>query len=611
MGSPLIEDHALLSDQRTTALVTRDGVIDWLCMPRFDSAAVLCSLLGDESHGHWTLRIAGGKVLSRRYLPGTMVLETVWRSATGTATVTEFLPIAPADEDPTCLGSLARDVRDHSDLIRTVHCTDGTVEVVQELKLRFDYGAVVPWVRKLTDVEGAPVLSAVAGGDGLALHGPALAPHDRSHTGRHRAAAGETLSWVLTWHPSWMDIPAAPDPQRSLAHTVTSWRTWLGPVRVHDRYAEEVERSLLVLRGLTHRATGGIVAAATTSLPEDFGGERNWDYRYVWLRDAALSLEALLTHDHVDAACQWRDWLLRAIAGDPEKLQIMYSVVGDRDLPETILEHLPGYEDSLPVRIGNGAVAQFQADVVGEVMIALAMMRAQGVAESEWSWPLQKAMVRYTEARMDLPDQGIWEMRGEPAYFTHGRVMIWATFDRAISAVEEHGMPLEPDELARWKDHRARMREEILERGVDGSGSFVQSYGSDEVDASLLQIPHTGFLPAEDPHMLATVARIEHDLLTDDGLVLRYRTNGQDGLAGDEHPFLVCCFWLVEQYAASGRTEDALAMMDRTLACANDLHLMAEEYDGDAGRMAGNFPQAFSHLGLIRAVDAITGDIRD
>ncbi|EYT48846.1 glycoside hydrolase family 15 protein [Brachybacterium muris] len=608
MASPLIEDHALLSDQRTTALVTRDGVIDWLCMPRFDSAAMLCSLLGDQSHGHWTLRIAGGEVVSRRYLPETMVLETEWRSPTGSAVITEFMPIAASDETSPCLQG---DTRDHSDLIRSVRCTGGTVEVEQELRIRFEYGSVVPWMRKDTDVEGRPVLAAVAGGDALAVHGPALTPQGRCHVGRHSASANETLTWVLTWHPSWMQIPPAPDLGDALEHTVSEWSQWLGQVRVHERYAQPVARSLLVLRALTHRRSGGIVAAATTSLPEDFGGERNWDYRYCWLRDAALSLEALLTHDHVNAAEQWRDWLLRAIAGDPDQLQIMYSIVGDRNLPESELEHLPGYEGSLPVRIGNGAAAQYQADVVGEVMIALGMMRERGVQESEWSWPLQKALVRYTEKRIDQPDQGIWEMRGDPAFFTHGRVMVWATFDRAITAVAHHGMPAAAEDVERWKQLREKLRAEILERGVDESGSFVQFYGSNEVDASLLQIPHTGFVPADDPHMLATVARIEQDLLTDDGLLLRYRTNGQDGLEGDEHPFLVCCFWLVEQYATSGRTEDALTMMDRTLACANDLDLMAEEYDGTAGRMAGNFPQAFSHLGLIRAVDAITGDIRD
>lgn len=601
MDTPRIEDHALLSDQRTSALVTREGVIDWLCVPRFDSPAVFCSLLGETENGHWSLAIEGGTVVSRRYLPGTMVLETVWRAGTGTATVTEFMPVTGPDDGARPEGG------DQADLVRHVECTEGTVAVVQELKVRFEYGAVVPWMRQSPDPEGAPVLTAVAGSEALALHGPRLHPSDHAHVGRHHLTAGQEESWVLTWYPSWQAVPARLDPHTALGATVQAWTSWLGQVDVHDRYEEAVERSLLVLRALTHRLTGGIVAAATTSLPEDFGGERNWDYRYCWLRDAALSLEALLAHDHTEAAVQWRDWLLRAIAGDPEHLQIMYAVDGDRDLPERELEHLSGYEDSLPVRIGNGAVSQFQADVVGEVMIALAMMRERGVAEDSWSWPLQKALVRFTLARVDEPDQGIWEMRGDPAFFTHGRVMTWATFDRAVTAVERYGLPATDEELATWRDTRDRLREEILARGVDGDGAFTQTYGSTEVDASLLQIPHTGFLPADDPRMLATVERIEQDLLTAEGFLLRYRTRGQDGLEGDEHPFLVCCFWLVEQYVASGRRQDAEAMLERTLGCASDLQLMAEEYDPAAGRMAGNFPQAFSHLGLIRAVDALSG----
>ncbi|MGP9682907.1 glycoside hydrolase family 15 protein [Brachybacterium sp. AOP3-A1-3] len=636
MTSPLIEDHALLSDQRATALVTREGVINWLCLPRFDSDALFCSLLGDDENGHWSLRIADGEVLSRRYLPGTMVLETVWRSPTGTATVTEYMPItgggesgtgagtdtgdsdsAVADADstggeatgsspgPGSASSLSGDVDDHADLVRHVECHEGEVEVLQELKIRFEYGQAVPWVRRGEDEAGNRVLIAVAGGDGIALHGPALTPHGRTHRGTHRLRAGESTCWVLTWFPSWQQVPAALESETALEATIAEWTGWLGQVRVDAEYEEPVTRSLLVLRALTHRRTGGIIAAATTSLPEDFGGVRNWDYRYCWLRDAALSLEALLGHGHVDAAATWRDWLLRAIAGDPERLQIMYSITGDRNLPEREVPHLAGYEGSVPVRVGNGAADQYQADVVGEVMIALAAMRDAGLEETAWSWPLQKALVRYTEDRIDEPDQGIWEMRGDPAYFTHGRVMVWATFDRAVRAVEDHGLPATTEQVTRWKHIRDQVRQEIMTRGVGADGALTQTYGSTEVDASLLQIPHTGFLPANDPHMLATVARIEQDLRTEDGLILRYRTQGQDGLPGDEHPFLVCCFWLVEQYAASGRRDEAEALMEQLLGCANDLHLLAEEFDSGAGRMAGNFPQAFSHLGLIRAVDAL------
>ncbi|ATG55969.1 glycoside hydrolase family 15 [Brachybacterium ginsengisoli] len=620
MTGALIEDHALLSDQRASALVTREGDIDWLCLPRFDSDALLCSLLGTEENGHWSLRIADGEVLSRRYLPGTMVLETTWRSPTGTAVITEFMPIteasgtadavdepvaATAGSRPGSASSLSGDLHDLADLVRAVECVEGEVEVVQELRIRFEYGQAVPWVRRGQDVGGEGVLIAVAGGDGIALHGPALVGKHRAHHGRHPLRAGETAAWVLTWFPSWQSVPAAPDVEAALATTVAEWSHWLGAVRVEEEYTEPVTRSLLVLKALTHRRTGGIVAAPTTSLPEDFGGVRNWDYRFCWLRDAALSLEALLAHGHVDAAASWRDWLLRAIAGDPERLQIMYSITGDRNLPERELEHLPGYASSSPVRIGNGAAGQYQADVVGEVMIALAAMRDAGLEETRWSWPLQKALIRYTEDHLDDPDQGIWEMRGEPAFFTHGRVMVWATFDRAVRAVREHGLPASTEEISRWERLRDQVREEVLEQGTGADGAFTQTYGSAEVDASLLQIPHTGFLPADDPHMLATVARIEQDLLTEGGLILRYRTQGQDGLPGDEHPFLVCCFWLVEQYAASGRRDEAEALLQTLLACGNDLHLFAEEFDGGAGRMAGNFPQAFSHLGLIRAVDAL------
>ena len=348
MAAPLIEDHALLSDQRSTALVTRDGDVNWLCLPRFDSDAVFCSLLGDDEHGHWSLRIADGEVISRRDLPGTMVLETQWRSPTGAATVTEFMPIAEDDSPvvgppggeatggagstPGSATSLRGDVEDHADLFRMVACTSGEVEVLQELRIRFEYGLAVPWVRKGEDVDGEPVLIAIAGGDAVALHGPALtAGEGRCHEGRHRLRAGEETAWILTWFPSWLEVPPARDPRTELERTCAQWTGWLGQVRVDEEHARPVERSLLVLRALTHRRTGGIVAAATTSLPEDFGGERNWDYRYCWLRDAALSLEALLTHGHVDAAAGWREWLLRAIAGDPERLQIMYSITGDRE----------------------------------------------------------------------------------------------------------------------------------------------------------------------------------------------------------------------------------------------------------------------------------------
>ena len=600
-----IEDHALLSDQRAAALVTREGDVDWLCLPRFDDEALFASLLGGPEHGRWSLRVARGEVVARRYRPGTMVLETTWRSPTGTAVVTELMPVRGEDCHGPGPEGLAADAEGSSQLIRSVTCTDGEVEVLTELRIRFEYGRATPWIRRGRDSAGQGVLIAVAGGDGVVLHGPALHADDHLHRGRHTLRAGERADWVLTWFPSWEAVPAAPDVPATLERTCSQWSHWLGRVRVEDAYAAPVERALLVLRALTHRDSGGIIAAATTSLPEDFGGVRNWDYRYCWLRDAALSLEVLLAHGHVDAAVSWREWLLRAVAGDPEDLQIMYSVSGDRDLVERELPHLPGFAGSAPVRIGNGAAAQYQADVVGEVMIALAAMREAGFEESAWSWPLQRALVRFTVAHVDTPDQGIWEMRGEPAFFTHGRAMVWATFDRAITAVERDGCPADPAELETWRGHRDRLRAEILERGVGPDGAFTQSYGSTEVDASALQIPRTGLVDADDPRMLATVARLEAELRTERGLLLRYRTPGQDGLPGAEHPFLVCSFWLVEQYAATGRAADAEALLETLLACGNDLHLFSEEYDVTAGRMAGNFPQAFSHLGLVRAVDAL------
>lgn len=604
--APAIEEHALLSYQRGSALVTREGRIDWLCMPRFDSAAQCAALLGNEEHGHWSVRIAGGTVASRRYLEDTMVLETTWTCPTGTAVVTDFMSIRPDLRD----GTLPSELADHADLYRIVRCTEGSVQVEHELRPRFQYGSVVPFVQHAVDDEGAEVLSVIGGETALVLHGALPTAEDHTHRGTLDLAAGERAQWVLTWHPSWSAIPVPTDADEALDQTREAWTSWLGDIRIGPRYDAAVRRSLLVLKSLTYGPSGGIVAAPTASLPEDFGGERNWDYRYCWLRDAALSIEELLTHGHTGAAAQWRDWLLRAIAGDPEKLQIMYGIDGGRRLDERTLDHLPGYADSRPVHVGNGAATQFQGDVLGEVMIAFAMFRDAGIEETGWSWWAQRAILQYALDHLDDKDQGLWEMRGDPAFFTHSRVMMWAAFDRGIAAVEEHGMPCEDAALQDWNDARARLREEILARGLDETGSFTQSYGSSEVDASLLQIPHTGFLPADDPRMLATVARIEEDLLTGDGLLLRYRTVGQDGLAGEEHPFLICSFWLVEQYAGSGRLADAEKTMERTVACGNDLHLFAEEYDGTAGRMAGNFPQAFSHLGLIRAADVLERSAR-
>lgn len=580
-----IEDYALLADQRSAALVSREGSIDWMCLPRFDSDAVFASLLGGPEHGRWLVAPEEGTVVSREYERGTFVLRTRWRTPTGEAEMTEFMPTGDG----------------RADLVREMRCVSGSVSVRSELLLRPAYGSSLPWVRHVDDA-----LTAIAGPDLYVLRGPALEPGDKRHTGRHDLTQGESATWVLTWTPSWVDAPPPLDITRALEDTRGIWLAFDNAVDVSGRWGEAVRRSLLVLRALTQAETGGIVAAPTTSLPEDPGGERNWDYRYCWLRDSALTLESLLVHGGARAALRWRDWLLRAVAGDPDDLQIMYGVAGERSLPERTLDHLPGYQQSLPVRIGNGAVAQYQADVVGEVMIALAKLREAGTVEDDFSWPLQRSLLSFVAAHIDDKDHGLWEMRGEPRFFTHSRVMMWAAFDRGVRAIDAYGLDGSRDEWARLRDG---LREEILEHGVDPeTGAFRQTYDTTQVDASLLQVAQTGFIGYDDPIMLATVERIERDLMQD-GLVLRYRAaTAPDGLTGSEYPFLACSFWLVEQYAMTGRGDDATALMDRLVGYTTDLGLLAEEYDPATGSQIGNFPQAFSHLALVRAADALSGE---
>ncbi|KGM12495.1 glycoside hydrolase family 15 protein [Cellulomonas bogoriensis] len=602
MSTPL-EDYALLSDLRTGPLVSRDGSIDWLCLPRFDSPAVFSAIVGDPDDGRWKLSAVDGEVTARRYLPHTFVVETTWRTPTGTVVVTDFLP--PSN--------------DRADLVRHVRCTDGTVEIEHDLRLRFDYARATPWVR-VVDGE-APTLLSIAGPEGLRVHGPLLDGSEEDDgaiagaraprlTGRFTLEAGQTLDWDLTWFPSHEDAPGPIDAEAALAQAVGFWEDWSSQLTVHTDYDPMVLRSLLVLRALTHGQTGGIVAAPTASLPEYLGGGRNWDYRFVWLRDAALTIEVAIAHGLTEGAKLWRDWLLRAVAGDAHDVKIMYGVAGERELPEHELDHLSGYEDSRPVRIGNGAADQYQADVVGEVMIALAQLRDAGVAEDEYSWCLQKSLLEYCEANFDRKDHGIWEMRGDLHHFTHGRAMMWGAFNEGIRAVEEHGLEGDAD---RWRELRDRLAAEIDEHGFDAElNTFTQTYDNTEVDASLLQLPHTGYLTYDDPRMLGTVERIEKDLADEHGLLHRYRTDsGIDGLEGDEHPFLICNFWLVEQYANSGRLDDARALMDRLVGYASELGLLSEEYDAGADRLIGNYPQAFSHLGLIRAADAIAAARKD
>jgi len=588
-----IEDYALLSNCRTAALVDRDGSLDWLCLPRLDSPAAFAALLGTPDNGRWSLRpVDESAVATRRYDGDTFILVTRWETPAGITEVHDWMRVGPDPHTDT----------DRTDVVRRVVGVSGVVEFATELRVRFDYGHALPWVRQ-TGTEESPELVAMAGPDAIVMRGLRLRADGVRHTGALEVSAGEVHDVTLTWFPSYCPVPDRLDVARALEQTRGWWQEWADRIEPGEVHPAEVRRSLLVLRALTNHDTGGIAAAATTSLPEEFGGARNWDYRFVWLRDAALTLEALLAHGFLGLADHWRTWLLRAVAGDPADLQIMYGLAGERSLPERELEHLAGYAGSRPVRIGNDASTQYQADVVGEVLVTLAAARDGGLDDSEFSWPLEQHLVRYAAEQFDRPDHGMWEIRGVPQKFTHSRVMMWATFDRAIHAVEEHGLDGPVD---RWRELRARIRAEIDEYGVT-NGHFTQHYGTEEVDASLLLLPEVGYCTPDDPRMLATVERIEQTLLRD-GLVMRYRTDtGVDGLPGDEHPFLACSFWLVEQYAGSGRLDEARALMDRLCALANDVGLLAEEVDPSGPRHVGNFPQAFSHLALVRAADALAG----
>lgn len=582
-----IEDYAVLSDCHTAALVSREGSIDWLCMPRYDSASLFSALLGTAENGAWSLRpVDPSATVTRRYLGDSLILVTTWRTASGTVEVTDAMPYGDR----------------RADIVRRVTGRSGSVRMRQELRVRFDYARVLPWVRQAGTPE-APALVAVAGPNAVVVRGVPLVAGENMHAAEFDVSAGETVDLSLTWYPSHRDTPSAPDVDAALAATARWWADWAGKLTHEGPYRAAVMRSLLTLRALTDEDTGGIVAAVTTSLPEQFGGSRNWDYRYVWLRDAALTLDALMAHGFDDEATQWRDWLLRAIAGDPADVQIMYGIAGERELPERELPGLPGYDGAAPVRIGNGAVDQYQADVIGEVMVALHDARLAGIEETEFSWPLQRALLGFVEQNWQRPDNGIWEMRGPQRHFTHSRVMVWAALDRGVRAVRECGLDGPAD---RWAALRDTVRAEIEEHGFDRErGHFVQYFGSTEVDASLLVLPMVGYCAADDPRMLGTVAEIERMLLHD-GMLHRYRTAaGADGLTGGEHPFIACSFWLVSQYAASGRLEDADELMERLVGLGNDVGLFAEEYDVENHRHAGNTPQALSHLALVRAADAL------
>ncbi len=579
-----IEDYAVLGDTGTAALVGRDGSIDWLCLPRFDSPACFAALLGTPANGRWLIAPVGDATTTRRYVGDTFVLETTHRTAHGTVRVTDWMPLAD----------------NRADVVRRIEGVAGTVRMRHEWIVRLSYGKIRPWVSRHQDGQGLEVISAVAGPDALVLRGSRLPDaHDGVHAEEFDVSEGDKLTLSTTWFKSHHPIPPMVDAGQQRRETVAVTEAWAGRCTHKGPYRDALVRSLLVLRLLTHGGTGGIAAAPTTSLPEDFGGSRNWDYRFCWLRDASLTLEALLAAGYEQETLLWRDWLLRAIAGDPSDLQIMYAVDGARDLPERELDHLPGYAGSRPVRIGNGAVCQRQTDVLGEVMAAMELARRAGLEESRDSWALQRALVDELAEHWDEPDNGLWEIRGPQRHFTHSRIMVWVAFDRAIMAVEQHSLegPVE-----RWRGVRDTVRDEILQRGYDEQRqTFVQHYDTTEVDASLLLIPAVGFLPGDDPRVLGTIRAVEQDLLRE-GLVLRYRTTtGVDGLPGDEHPFLACSFWLVSAYAFSGRFDDARALMDRVVGLANDVGLLSEEYDPVNERMVGNFPQAFSHLALVGA----------
>ncbi|MBZ5733771.1 glycoside hydrolase family 15 protein [Nocardioides sp. TRM66260-LWL] len=584
-----IEDYALIGDRRTAALVGRNGSIDWLCLPRFDSPACFAGLLGTDDHGHWQLEPAEAYETSRRYVGDSGVLETTFTTASGTVRLTDLMPRGDR----------------RADVIRRLEGVTGRVEMRHEWRVRLDYGSVRPWVRRevLPGGDGRPdehVITAIGGPDRLVLRGPRL-PHatDHTHTDRFDVAEGDSLLFACVWMPSHEPLTDLGPLEDVVDRTRAEDEAWLRDGCSRVPHADAVRRSLLTLRLMTHEETGGIVAAPTTSLPEAFGGSRNWDYRFCWLRDAALTIGALLEAGYQDEARLWRDWLLRAVAGDPEDLQVLYAVDGARRLTEHELEHLPGYEGSRPVRIGNGAVTQRQHDVLGEVMEAMAQLRERGDDPDGNAWALQRALVDDLAKHWREPDRGIWEIRGEPRHFTHSRAMVWVAFDRAVRAIETHGLdgPLEE-----WRRIRDEVREEVLTRGYDAERNcFVQHYDGRDLDASVLMLPWHGLIAPDDPRMLGTIEAVERELLHE-GLVLRYRTDsGVDGLDGEEHPFLACSFWLVTAYAGAGRLDDAHALLDRLVDLANDVGLLAEEHDPTTGRAVGNFPQAFSHLALVRA----------
>jgi GH15 family glucan-1,4-alpha-glucosidase len=584
-----IEDYALLGDCRGAALVSKQGSIDWWCAPAFDSAACLAALLGTRDHGHWTIQPQGEvKRVHRKYRGDSLVLETELETATGSLRLIDFM-LYDDDERP-------------PQLTRIVEGVAGHVPMRMELVLRFDYGSRVPWV---TREHG--VLQAIAGAERVRLYTPAhFAGHNMSTLAEFELRAGQRIPFTLTHSPSYHQEVPPVEPELALSQSQEKWQAWSASSTYRGQYRAQVQRSLLTLKALTYRPTGGIVAAATTSLPEQLGGSRNWDYRFCWIRDATITLYALLVAGYKEEAAAWREWLLRAVAGSPAEAQVIYGISGERRLTEFELPWLPGYASSTPVRIGNAASTQRQLDVFGELMDAMYQCRINGL-ENAASWALEKKLLGYLEKMWSEPDEGIWEVRGPRRNFTHSKVMAWVAFDRAIRSIERFGRvgPLE-----RWRRVRDQIHADVCAKGFSRArNSFTQSYGSNELDANLLLMAMVGFLPASDPRIVATVQAIERELTIENTFVMRYRTRSElDGLPGGEGTFLPCSFWLVNNLVMQGRRADARALFDRLLALANDVGLLAEEYDPVARRLLGNFPQAFSHLALVDAAVSLSED---
>ena len=585
-----IEDYALIGDCTTAALVGLNGSIDWLCWPRFDSGACFAALLGHGKNGRWSIGPAtGGAKVTRSYLTDTVILETVFETEQGTVALIDFMPVG----EPS------------SSVIRIVAGLSGRVDMRMNLILRFDYGSSVPWVYRIESGDGTV---AIAGPNLTVLRTPVeLKGENLTTAADFRVAAGERVAFTLSYGLSHLPPPAAIDCEAALEATRRYWTEWSARCTYTGMRRDIVVRSLLTLKAMTYVETGGIVAAPTTSLPEQLGGPRNWDYRYCWIRDATLTLTALMGGGYYEEARAWRDWLHRALAGTPQDLQIMYGIYGERRLAEWEVPWLPGYQGAAPVRVGNAASGQLQLDVWGEMMDALHLARRGGLAESASAWSMQCQALRHLEEIWKEPDDGIWEIRGPRQQFTHSKVMAWVAFDRSIKDAEEYSLeaPLE-----RWRTVRAEIRTMILEQGFHaGKGAFTQSFGSEELDASLLLIPQVGFLPVEDPRVAATVAAIERELIAD-GFVMRYRSeSGADGLPPGEGVFIPCSFWLVDVYQRQRRTAEADALLSRLLALRNDIGLLSEEYDTRAQRQVGNFPQAFSHLSLVQSVLGAHGEM--